>query len=567
MPNADDVKWFKTTFQARLQAALVGTPLTLDFLTAIACQETGHIWPVLRHKLAEPELLKLCVGDTLDADKGRKAFPQDKAALLAVPRGQAMFDLAHQLLVEMAEHIESYRAVAKKPHKFCHGFGIFQRDLQFFKVDPDYFMQQRYADFEQALGSCLAELKRGTGRLGLEHAQQLSDLQLASVGIAYNTGRYNPRKGLHQGHFDGKRFYGEQLFDYLQLAHSVAVGSARPLLTPPAAGLAQVPPPRELTATGELLRVDTRESPLRVRSEPRLSVPPQANVIGHLPDGHPVRAVSRAAHNGFREIQTSLNGALLQGFVAQAFVVRDASLQQVPVTTPSTTLPTTGIVAAHLPRKAKHLTRRTEPAGAHSLNEPRQPQRRGDSADALRSELAAIIDWLGVDEPGNKRYQPRNGLTFCNIYCHDYCHLAGVYLPRVWWTAKALIELSHGNAVAPLIGATVGEMRANDLFRWLQDFASLFGWRQTGSLNTLQQVANQGGVALIVARRKEDGKSGHIVVVAPERVGHHARRDSSGDVIAPLQSQAGARNFRYGTGTLNWWNSEQFAESAFWIHA
>jgi hypothetical protein len=71
----------------------------------------------------------------------------------------------------------------------------------------------------------------------------------------------------------------------------------------------------------------------------------------------------------------------------------------------------------------------------------------------------------------------------------------------------------------------------------------------------------------VFARRKEDGKSGHVSLVVPEPQGIRARRDSAGEVIAPLQSQAGARNFRFGTGVANWWNGEQFAESAFWIHA
>ena len=59
-------------------------------------------------------------------------------------------------------------------------------------------------------------------------------------------------------------------------------------------------------------------------------------------------------------------------------------------------------------------------------------------------------------------------------------------------------------------------MRANDLFRWLRDFGLRFGWRQTGTLTKLQQAANQGAIGLIVARRKEEGEPGHIVVVVPE---------------------------------------------------
>ncbi len=34
---------------------------------------------------------------------------------------------------------------------------------------------------------------------------------------------------------------------------------------------------------------------------------------------------------------------------------------------------------------------------AHSLNEPGQPGRQGATAEALRAELGAIVDWLAVD--------------------------------------------------------------------------------------------------------------------------------------------------------------------------
>ncbi len=37
-------------------------------------------------------------------------------------------------------HVPAYSKVAKLPHKFCHGYGIFQYDLQFFLTDPDYFL-------------------------------------------------------------------------------------------------------------------------------------------------------------------------------------------------------------------------------------------------------------------------------------------------------------------------------------------------------------------------------------------------------------------------------------------
>jgi hypothetical protein len=121
--------------------------------------------------------------------------------------------------------------------------------------------------------------------------------------------------------------------------------------------------------------------------------------------------------------------------------------------------------------------------------------------------------------------------------------------------------------VQPLYGDTIVELRANDLFRWLRDFGGGHGWRQAPDATVLQDEANQGAIALIVARRKQDGRSGHIVAVVPEGADHKARRDASGAVIAPLQSQAGHSNFRYGTSTAGWWRDPKFAEFAFWLHA
>ena len=76
-----------------------------------------------------------------------------------------------------------------------------------------------------------------------------------------------------------------------------------------------------------------------------------------------------------------------------------------------------------------------------------------------------------------------------------------------------------------------------------------------------------GAIGVIVARRKNDGLSGHIAMVVPETSGKSANRDAAGEVTAPLQSQAGRTNFRRGTGAANWWKGNQFAESAFWIHS
>lgn len=568
MPTAEDVRWFKEQFQSPIAAAIAGTPFDVDMLVAIACQETGHIWSTLRRKnMPTVQILAVCVGDTLDDTAGRSAFPRNKAELIAAPKGQQMFDIARKALVDMAAHIAGFAKVAANPNKFCRGYGVFQRDLQFFKVDPDYFLQRRYETFEETLAQCLGELKRGLRKLGFENKTRLSDMEFAFVAIAYNTGGFKPSKGLKQGHFNGKTFYGEQVFEFVRLAHTVAGPGTEAVIAPPPSGMAIMPPPTPVAAQGALFRVQTLEAPLRVRSDPRISEPPGKNVVAHLPDGHLVRAVTGKVVNGFLAIETSLSGANVQGFCSRKLLVPVAGTAEIPVMVPAKVPPNHGIVAVFMPRKVGTVTKRTAPAGAHSLNEPNQPGRTGTTPQALIAEIGEIIDYLAVDRSTHKRYQPDAGKTFCNIYAHDFCMLAGIFLPRVWWTQRALDALAAGRQVEPLIGDTIREMRANDLFRWLEDFGATFGWRRTGTTTKLQEAANQGGIGIIVARRKEDGRSGHIVIVVPETATDVARRNTAGEVIAPLQSQAGATNFRRGTGRTNWWNGEEFAESAFWVHA
>ena len=231
MPNRQDVIWFKSQFQPQIEAAIAGTPLSVDMITAFACQETGEIWPALRRQgLPTSRILELCVGDTIDASAtgGRRAFPKNKAELLAAPDGDRMFAIARQALVDMAEQIPGYRGAAARPDKFCHGYGIFQLDLQFFKTEPEYFLDKRYADFDAALAKCIGELQTALRRIGWQAKTALSDMEMAGLAIAYNTGRFDPARGLKQGYFDGSKYYGENFFGYLQLAHATPFDAAAP---------------------------------------------------------------------------------------------------------------------------------------------------------------------------------------------------------------------------------------------------------------------------------------------------------------------------------------------------
>ena len=109
-------------------------------------------------------------------------------------------------------------------------------------------------------------------------------------------------------------------------------------------------------------------------------------------------------------------------------------------------------------------------------------------------------------------------------------------------------------------------MRADDLLAWLIDFGPAFGWRRVFDATALQTAANDGGIGLVCADRAAPGP-GHICAVVPESAAAAARRDADGNVVLPLQSQAGAVNFRRATGSRAWWNDALYRDRGFFVHA
>lgn len=565
MVASADIAWFKANFAAPIRAAVAGSVFDIDMLCAIACQETGSLWaPMRRAGMGPTKVAALCCGDTLDADKGRSAFPRTKADLLAVPNGPQMFDIGRAALLAMADHVPGYEFARTNKAKFCHGYGVFQYDLQFFLKDPAYFLERKYEIFENSLAHALKELTSGLKKLKLHERPSITDLEFCAVAIAYNTGGFKPERGLKQGHSDNGKFYGEFIRDFLAMSRAVPTPGA-PAVTPPPPGTTPLPDPGAITAGGPLFHVQIASGIARLRSEPKISNPKTANVRAELPDGHAFQSVSATANNGFIEGEALLGGKVFHGFVSETLLKR-SNAAMVAELAADAVAPAAVIPEAVLANSPGNVTKRTGIADAVPLNEPNMPVREASDPAGLRADLAAIIEYLAPDNPSFKRYKPRDGLTFCNIYAHDYCRQAGAYLPRVWWTQPALLRIAGGEAVTAKLSNTVDEMRANDLFRWLRDFGQNFGWRRAASVTELQNHANMGGVSLIVARRKEDGRSGHIVAVVPETATEIARRNAAGAVIMPVQSQAGAVNFRYGLSSLNWWKDERFADSAFWVH-
>ena len=424
-----------------------------------------------------------------------------------------MYQIARQTLIDMAQVIPGFSSVAQRPGKFCHGYGIFQYDLQFYKNDPDFFLQKKWATITACVEKCVAELQEAMNRQGWERKASLTDTERVYLGIAYNRGSANLNKGFKQGYFSDGRYYGENIFEFLRIAQTIDAGSVPlvptpspapvPILAPipipipipapvptpapvPVPTPAPLPPPTPIEATDNIYMVRVRETRLRLRREPRIPRRrPTANVIARLPDGQLVHRLSGKKSDTFLEIETSLHGAYFRGYAARRYLVPVRKATAIEVVTPAPPAPPapldtpSDIPAVYMPRNEGTVTKRTQSAGAHSLNEPNQPGRTGTTAAERVASLAGIIDWLAVDKPAHRRYQPTGTATFCNIYAHDYAFLAGVYLPRVWWLQDAIEKMARGGKVEPLYEKTIDEQRANDLFRWFRAYGSRFGWRQT----------------------------------------------------------------------------------------
>lgn len=294
------------------------------------------------------------------------------------------------------------------------------------------------------------------------------------------------------------------------------------------------------------------------------------DAITLLPGGHELFALGSSAP-GWLRVRTKLGGGTLIGHIAESRLMPEGAVA-VPLV--EALAPTkvaapgggTSLPAAHLREDNPDSARNLTSGRAYPLGESARKTRTvGASPDVRVSELTAIADWLDVERSARYARTPTN--TYCNVYAADYCYLAGIYLPRVWWKESAIVQIAQGAIPQVLYDSTVRELRADDLYAWLSDVGQQFGWRRVFDATALQDAANNGGIGLICADRAQDGKPGHISIVVPEDGQHRAKRDVDGNVEQPLQSQAGGTNHRYGSAGKDWWkNTQVFKARGFFIH-
>ena len=301
---------------------------------------------------------------------------------------------------------------------------------------------------------------------------------------------------------------------------------------------------------------------LNFRSQPVIH---SSNKIASLNLGTRVEKMADGSE-GWLKIRVVLNGQTKEGYVAGKYLQPLSEALTETTLAPQEASIDFEIPPVHLRENQTNITRRRDGGQAYPLGEANRPGRSDGKPENRVKSVLEMIKYLDSENSQHLRYQPKRNATYCNIYAHDFCYLAGVYLPRVWWTDKTLLQIKDDVAVPVQYATTVREMNANMLLDWFEDYGALFGWKRVFDLDVLQASANNGEVCIIVAPRKNLNHSGHITAVAPEHDGFSAARNAAGEVSRPLESQAGRMNHRFFVNTKRWWLGSNFRNHGFWRH-
>lgn len=302
---------------------------------------------------------------------------------------------------------------------------------------------------------------------------------------------------------------------------------------------------------------------LNLRSRPQVSA---STRIASLSQGTEVVVLGDASKQGWVSIEVELHGQLVQGVVASRYLQK-ISVRSIPPVARARAMRVTPLPVSHLKENRKDITRIRDGGRAYPLGEKPRPNRVADSSDKKVKKVLKIINYLDSQATSHLRYKPKSATTYCNIYAYDYCYLAGVYLPRVWWMDKAIQQLRNGQATDVIYGKTVRELNANMLHDWFEDYGIEFGWERVLDLDLLQAHADNGEVCIIVAQRTDLNRSGHITAVVPQHDTFQAARKANGEISRPVESQAGAKNYRFVVNRSAWWSRDKFRSFGFWKHA
>lgn len=290
---------------------------------------------------------------------------------------------------------------------------------------------------------------------------------------------------------------------------------------------------------------------LHIRKRPIVS---SSTKLATLPQGHVVDVLNKEK-TPWWFVATEYRKVSITGYVHSSYLIAESNYLN--------SGSFSSISAVHLAENKTTITRDRDGGRAFPLGEQGKPSRNASDVAAKVDQIGKIINWLRVES--SERYLRNGSTTYCNIYAYDLCYLAGVYIPRVWWKPKALLDLNDGRTVDVLYGETVTEMNANSLHDWFDDFGQSFGWSSIIDLNEAQAAANKGKIVIVCAKRVTTNRPGHICAIVPETTHYIAARNSEGVVTKSLQSQAGGNNYRYKSANM-WWTDRKFQSFGIWVH-
>ena len=158
------------------------------------------------------------------------------------------------------------------------------------------------------------------------------------------------------------------------------------------------------------------------------------------------------------------------------------------------------------------------------------PQYVSDETNRSADNYCRVLEQFDVTH--SNRYtrnvmdgQSKSGVTWCNIYAWDVTEAMGAEIPH-WYNPNTGEPMAVGASGAYEMGT--GRMNT-----WMDQFGAKYGWRQMTAAEA-QQAANAGKPTIALS-------SGHIAMVSPSQPGYDPGPNG------PIITQAGARNFEYGT--------------------
>jgi hypothetical protein len=145
----------------------------------------------------------------------------------------------------------------------------------------------------------------------------------------------------------------------------------------------------------------------------------------------------------------------------------------------------------------------------------------GNMLDSMRVEELWLagqhVNWK-TGEPDGRPYRTEGAHTHCSAFVAAVANRLGIYILRPPEHPQTLL--------------------ANAQVDWLATEGQSRGWREVGSRQQAQKLANQGFLVIACYKSHNPKKSGHIVVVRPYVKGEDMLREEGPQVI-----QASTQNF------------------------